>query len=316
MTFIRKTLFWVITLVFLGGMFHLLDQKAEGTRQAKEAGLLLFPFSPKDVTAFWIETRKEGTRLRVVRKGDDWRLEAPLDAPGDKDAIKKLLVNILKARKDAVLFDNPSPEKLRELGLEMSEIGMGFEAGGSTTVIRFGAKGPTNNVAYARFDDNPKVLRIHSDVKQEADKTVYALRDKTVMVFDPLQTVSMEITRKDKDRVVVRHDRGRWDMTEPIQARAAMANVLETMYMIKNGEIKAFIDKHPSDLNRYGLETPVITVALLDKDEKKPQRLIIGTKDRSRRGYFAKRGSSEGVFLLEEPLVHALMANHTKWREE
>ena len=314
MTFIRKTLFWVITLVFLGGMFQLLNQKTEENRLVEEVNLRLFPFTSEKVTAFWIETRENGVRLRVVRKGDGWQFVVPLDTPGDGKVIDKLLVNILKARKDAILFDKPTPEKLQELGLEVPELGMGFETEGATSIIRFGDKGPTNNVAYAKFDDDPRVLRIHSDVKQEADQSIYALRDKTVLAFDPLRTVRLEITRQ-RSRVVVRHNRGKWDMIEPVQARAAMANVLETMYTIKNSEIKAFIDENPTDLHLYGLENPAITFAVLDKDEKKPQHLLIGSKDRSRRGYFAQRAGSVGVFLVEEELVHALMADAAKWRE-
>lgn len=315
MTFVRKTLFWVIALVFLGGAFHLLNQKTEENRQEEEVNLRLFPFTSEEVSAFWIETRQDGVRLRIERVGETWQFKQPLEAPGDGEAIKKLLVNILKARKDAILFEHTSAEKLQELGLEKPELAMGFSANGSTTIIRFGDKGPTHNIAYAQFDGDPKVMRIHSDVKQEADQTVYALRDKTILAFDPLRTVSMELQRTGRDYVIIRHDRGRWDMTEPVVARAAMATVLETMYTIKNGEIKAFIDENPIDLEPYGLKDPMIIIALQDKEETKAQRLMIGSKNRAQRGYFAMREGSKGVFLLEEELVHALMIDDKKWRE-
>ncbi len=314
MNFTRKTLFWVITLVFLAGTFHLMDRKVEETKKIEEVKQRLFPFEPERIDSFEISSRGR-LRARVVRDDAGWQLDKPLTAKGDKEAIDKFLVNVLKAKRDAVLFETPEPDKLKELGLDDPELEMHFTVQGRTTTIQFGDKGPTNNVAYARFKGETRVLRIHSDVKQEADRSVYQLRDKTVLDFEPLETVRMELIRQDKKPVVVRHDRGMWDMIEPVVARANMANVLETMYTIKNGEIKAFIHENPEDPALYGLDEPKIIVALLHKEAKKPQRLLIGKKDRSRRGYFAKREGEAPVFLLEEPLVHNLMADDGKWRE-
>ena len=315
MNFTRKTLFWVITLVFLAGSFHLLDREAEETKRVAEIKQRLFPFDAAQVESFQIVDAGE-VRARVNRDGEGWRLETPLAAKGDKKAIDTFLLNVLQARRDAVLFDAPSPEKLAELGLDQPGLEIAFTVQGRTTAIAFGNKGPTNNVSYARFKGRTEVLRIHSDVKQEADQSVYQLRDKTVVDFVPLETVRMELLRRGQKPVIVHHEQDRWDMIEPEQARAAMANVLETLYTVKNGEIKAFIHENPEDPAVYGLDEPAIVLALLHKDAQQPQRLLIGNKDRAQRGYFAKREGEPVVFLLEEPLVHNLMADHGKWREE
>ena len=156
---------------------------------------------------------------------------------------KKFLTNIIKARKDAVLFQDPQPAKLEELGLATAELEMGFETSAGSTIIQFGHKGPTHNIAYARFQGDPKVYRIHSDVKQEADKSVYSLRDKTILDFDPLKLSRLDVQRKDSDTIVIEHHKGRWNMLQPHSARAAMEKVLETLYEIKNSQVKEFIIK-------------------------------------------------------------------------
>lgn len=311
----KKTVFWVITLVALAGGFYLFDERVEDVNKANEASLRLFPFEPQDLQAFWIKSRADGLRARLVKEDNTWWLKKPLQAKADGQFIEKFLTNIVKARKDAVLFENPQPAKLEELGLVTAELEMGFETSAGTTVIQFGHKGPTHNIAYARFLDDPKVYRIHSDVKKEADKRVYDLRDKTILDFDPLKLSRLDMQRKDRDNIVIEHHMGRWNMLQPHSTKAAMTKVLETLYKIKNSQVKAFISEKPDDLKHYGLETPRIKLTILEQEKNKVQQVLVGAKDRTRRGYYARANKSEAVFLIEETLVNSLLVNANEWRE-
>lgn len=314
MNFTRKTIFWVIALVFLGGLFHLLDEQAEETKKVEERQLRLFSASPEQVTEFWSVNLAENRRIHGVRDGKEWKLLKPISTKGDEKAIAKLLKNIVDARKDAILFEEPTPEKLQELGLATPEQEMGFVIPGQPpVVIQFGNLGPTHNIAYARFQGEKRVLRVHSDLKQEANHSLYSLRDKTILDFDPLQMVRLELTRTKMPRVVIRHEQDRWDMEEPVQARANMAKVLETVYAIKNSEIKEFPEAN--DESNHAMDNPLMTVAILLKGSTIPLRLQIGAKDRARRGYYAKRGEDATLFVVEEDLVAALMANDNTWKE-
>ncbi len=305
----------MITLVALSGGFYLIDEKAEDVNRADEQNLRLFSFELEDIRAFWIKSPVDGLRARLVKENEVWWLNKPIRAKADEKAIKKFLTNIIKARKDAVLFDNPTPDKLAELGLTNPELEMGFETSAGDTVILFGHKGPTHNIAYAMFKGDEKVYRIHSDVKNEADKSIYDLRDKTILEFDPVKLSRLEIQRRNADNIVIVHDRGRWNMTRPQDTRAAMVKVLETLYTIRDSQVKAFISEEPDDLEDYGLETPKIKLNILEQEKKKVQQLLVGAKDRTRRGYFAKTGQSEAVFLVEEALVNSLLVNADEWKE-
>ncbi|MCK5444904.1 MAG: DUF4340 domain-containing protein, partial [Rhodospirillaceae bacterium] len=209
----------------------------------------------------------------------------------------------------------PEPSKLKELGLDAPKLEIAFKTASSTVTIVFGDKGPTLNVTYAMFKGDPRVYRIHSDVRTEADTTVYALRDKSTLVIDPLQLSRFEIDRRGKDTVVIVHDRGRWDMIEPDTGRASQIKVLETLYEVKDTPVKAFIDEDPKELDSYGLSVPRITLTVLEKGKTKPQTLRIGDRDRANRGYFAKREGVNTIFTLEESVVKNLLAGKDKWKE-
>lgn len=315
MNFTRKTLFWVIVLIALGGVFFLFDREQEEVRQVKEANLKLLPFTVKDVSEFRITNLKDNSRISVSRVKDGWQLAQPLNAKGDAKAIEKFLTNIVDARKDAVLFDKIEPAKLAELGLATPELEMGLKAGGEETVIVFGEKGPTHNIAYIMFKGKPEVYRVHSDLKNEASKDAYALRDKTILDFDPVKMRRLEIATKDGRRVVVEQNQGKWNLLEPTRERASMAKVLELLYVIKNAEIKAFADEKPTDLTRYGLPLPTLQLTVHLEQKETPSILAIGDKDRAKRAYFASTNQQKTIFDVEEDLVNTVMLSMDKLAE-
>ena len=315
MNFTKKTLFWFIVLIALSGAFFFFDKKEEAVKQLKEEQLKLLPTAVKDISEFWINFIKENRQIKVVRGKDGWQLVQPLSARGDAKVIEKLLTNVVTSRKDAVLFEKVEQAKLVELGLGSPEVEMGLKSATGETVIVFGERGPTNNVAYAMFKGRPEVYRVHSDLKKDVSKDVYALRDKTILDFDPAKLRRLEIVRKGASRVVIVQSESKWNMLEPKTGIASMAKVLEYLYAIKSGEIKAFVDENPADLAPYGLSSPMLQLTIYQEKKEKPYILTIGDKDRANRGYFAKFDQAKKVFDVEEGLVDTLILNMDKLLE-
>lgn len=316
MNFSKKTIFWVIILIALAGSFYFFDEKEKAEKQLVEASLKLLPFTVADISEFWISNKADNLEVRVVRGEDGWKILQPLVTKGDKKAIEEYLKVIVTARKDAILFARPEPKKLKELGLDDPKIELGLKVAGKETVIVFGDKGPTLNVSYAMFKGNPEVYRVHSDLRTESDKSVYALRDKTIIDFDPVKMTRLEIVQKGKTRVVIEQDNGKWNMLEPSRGIASMEKVLETLYAIKNGKIMAFIDEQSSDLTPYGLFSPRLILTIYQEKKGRPYKLIIGDKDRENRGYFATTELADKVFDVEEELVKTILLNMDKYMEK
>ena len=215
MNFTKKTLFWFMVLIALSGAFFFFDKKEEAVKQLKEEQLKLLPTAVKDISEFWISYIKENRQIKLVRDKDGWQLVQPLNAKGDAKAIDKLLTNVVTSRKDAVLFEKVEHAKLVELGLGDPEVEMGLKSPSGETVIIFGERGPTNNVAYAMFKGRPEVYRVHADLKKEVSKDAYALRDKTILDFDPTKLRRLEIVKKGMSRVVIVQNQAKWNMLEP-----------------------------------------------------------------------------------------------------
>ena len=316
MNFTKKTLFWFIVLIALSGAFFFFDKKEETAKQLKEEQLKLLPTAVKDISEFWINYIKENRQIKVVRGKDGWQLVQPLSAKGDEKAIEKLLTNVVTSRKDAVLFEKVEQAKLVELGLGDPDVEMGLKSANGETVIVFGERGPTNNVAYAMFKGRPEIYRVHSDLKKDVSKEPYDLRDKRILDFDPAKMRRLEIVRSGMPKVVIVQEQSKWNMLEPTTGIASMAKVLELLYAIKNGEIKAFADESPTDLAQYGLDSPMLQLTIHQEKKEKPYILTIGNKDRERRGYFAKVKQMEKIFDVEEDLVNTILLSMNKLSEE
>lgn len=316
MNFTKKTLFWFIVLITLSGVFFFYDQKEEEVKQLKEEQLKLLPTAVNEVSEFWINYIKENRQIKVVRDQDAWQVVEPLNLKGDAKAIDKLLTNVITARKDAVLFEKVEQPKLEELGLGDPQVEIGLKYENLETVIVFGERGPTNNVAYAMFKGRPEVYRVHSDLKKEVSVDTYALRDKVILDFDPVKMRRLEIVKSGMPRVVVEQNESKWNMLEPKAEMASMAKVLELLYVVKNGEIKAFADESPTDLAKYGLSSPMLQLNIYLEKMEKPLILMIGNKDRAKRAYFAKVNRMDKVFDVEEDLVNNILLSMNNLAEE
>ena len=315
MTFVRKTLFWFFVLIVLAGAFFFFDRKQETVRQSREAELKLLPFAAKDVSEFWIGGVRDSLRIRAVRQQDGWELTQPVRSRGDARAIERFLTNIVSARKDAVLFAHAESSKLAELGFDSQQIEMGLKSGGEETVIIFGGRGPTNNIAYIMFAGKPEVYRVHSDLKKEVARDAYAFRDKTILEFDPLRMKRLEIVKKGAPRTVIEHHQGNWTMLEPTGGRASMAKVLELLYAVRNGEVKTFTDENPNVLSAYGLSSPMLQLTIFVEQVETPYTLAIGDKDRPSRAYHARTNLLNRVFGVDEELVNTILATMEKLPE-
>jgi hypothetical protein len=316
----RKTLFWFVALLLVAGGLYFFDQQVAEQEQVLEENLKLFPFTVEAVDEFSIHSEQDGLRVKVIRREGRWWLTEPVAAKGDDARIESILSNIVLARKDRTLFDQADAAKLQELGLENPVLEMTFLVSGDETTILFGGAGPTHNVAYAMFSGDPRVYRIHSDVRAEADKGIYELRDKSLLEFDPVKLRRFEMDRRGQPRLVVEHDEGRWHLLEPGKAKASQENVLEGLFMIKDAEIEHFLgvtsgEQESSDLESYGLPSPRIRISIVDEQRKEPYVLIIGDKDRVRRGYFAVTNRSEEIIVIAEELVNYFLSVKDNWRE-
>lgn len=302
MRFFKNTVAWVIVLLVLSGVFYFFDEKVTQVESEMAAKRRLFAFSVEDVSSFDI---KKGDSLISANKGKDgWLLLKPLISYGDQKAIEEMLKHTVNANIDGVLFDETAPDKLKEMGLDPAYISITLRtSSGAIASLSLGDRGPTQNVAFATLEGDKRLLRVHADVRAEIDRETYDLRDKTVIAIDPEKLRKVEIVWKEGNSINIHHStENRWDAEGLPYGRTDLTKLLGSLYAIKEAKAKAFVDESPRDLSLYGLDSPRLKIRFIDSNNIL-QTLLVGSKDKKRRGFYALRGGEDNVILLEEDFL-------------
>lgn len=301
--YFRKTLLWIILLAILGGYLYIYEIRGGREReQAAEEATKLFRFTPDDIAE--LELKKAGSIIYLTRTDKGWQMEKPVRAKADDKSVQSVLQYITETRNDSkyVMDENPSPERLTEFGLSNPYLQVDLAIkGGTSKTIYFGDRGPTQNIAYAMVKGDPRVYRVVADARAEADRDDYYFRDKTIVRFKTFEVDKVEVNTNGQSMRVELPMQGKWEITSPIKARADVVKIMELLSKLIEGEINAFIDEEPRDLNLYGLNPPKAEVSLsAGGDNKGVTTLLFGDKDIKKRGVYAKYKDAPNVFLLEE----------------
>jgi hypothetical protein len=183
------------------------------------------------------------------------------------------------------------------------------------TVLQIGARTPTFSSYYAREGDQAKVLMVPSSVQTKFDKTVFNLRDKTVLALDQTQVKRLEVHHEDHLIAVESEGDKGWKLVAPLEAKADKSKVHDLISAINGAKVKDFLEEAPQDLAKYGLNPPRWRLTFFIGDDRAEKTLLLGDEDTAKGGVNAKRGAMDAVFLVESKLLEKLPKEAADWRD-
>ena len=302
MRLFKKTVAWVIVLFILAGLSYFFEDKIQQKEAADAESRRLLKLELFEIES--IELKKSDSLLAVKKSKEGWFIDKPFIASADQKAVTDMLEHTLRANMNGILFEEAPEEKLKEMGLSPPYLTVSLKTiSGKTVTMHMGDRGPTQNITFLKFEGEKRVLRVHADVRSELDRSVYDLRDKTVIAIDPqtLRTVEMK-WREGETITVFQSQQNAWNTEGLFTGKTDLTKLLATLYGMRDAEAKAFIDENPGDLKPFGLHAPRLTLTFID-NKNLQQILYVGGKDKKLRGYYAKRRGDLNVFLLEEDFL-------------
>jgi hypothetical protein len=90
---------------------------------------------------------------------------------------------------------------------------------------------------------------------------------------------------------------GRWEITAPIAAPADEASVAHILSNLSHLRTQAIIEDHPSDLGRYGLADPALTMDITQKGNQ-TAHLILGDRTPTGEGAYAMVPGDQHVYTV------------------
>lgn len=293
----------VVLYYFLVDIPFLKEKEEEKDRVEK---ILLF--ETKNVDEISIESPLQTKVLKRRAKGQ-WKLVKPLETDADNDAVQALLSSLHDARFTKLVEENP--EDLVIYGLDTPSLKIVLKLKDGEKSVLLGGASPVGSSIYLKRGGESKVLLAFAS-RTRWDRSVYELRDKTILDFNISDIASMEIRQANKS-IQFTQTGNEWKVNSgSIEGKGDSPEITGFLNFIRFSRIKMFVDEAPDKLHSFGLQNPAIALTIHFKDETQ-QSLLIGDvvtgRDMLISGYYAKIGEAEKVFTLDARMFEVLIKN-------
>jgi len=311
----KKTLGLVVVAALLGGYYYWYEVKgSEQRKTAEEAEQRIFQLKKDAIEALTITHGQEVIKL-AKDAGEGWMLTEPVRAKAEPRTVDEVLDGLVEGKREKVIAEQAAD--LADYGLK--EPSLVVEATvkdvATPTVLHIGARTPTMSSYYAREGEQSKVLMVPTSLYSKFDKTVFTLRDKTVLAVDQNQVKRVEVHQG--EQVIAAESEGDkgWKMVAPLEAKADKTKVNDLISAINGAKVKEFLEEAPQDLAKYGLNPPRWRLTFFIGDDRAEKSLLLGNEDTAKSGLNAKRGTMDPVFLVETTLLEKLPKEASDWRD-
>ncbi|MFW6122747.1 MAG: DUF4340 domain-containing protein [Thermodesulfobacteriota bacterium] len=264
-------------------------------RQAreKEEARKLFRVQEADITA--ITLQRQGEEIRLVKEGQDWRLEQPVKGQADQVTLNSLASTLARLRRTRDL----GPEKdLKPFGLEEPALKVSFTVKDKSHTLSVGQNIPGGEGYYARRDQDPGVLVIPASSQESLDRRLSDLRNRSLFNFAVDQVRALRV-KTPQTQVTLEKKGGQWRLVGRENFEVDPERLERLLRFVSLARVKQFFADAPQDLSRYGLAAPGVEITVVtDKGE---QRLWLGAREKNQ--VFARRGEVGPVVLMEDLIL-------------
>lgn len=241
--------------------------------------------------------KADGTSTTVVRKEKDtWTLD-PGGQAADPTEVRSYLSSLRTTR--AMDFPSDNPTDLAKYGLDKPRLAITVatgKEGAATQELLVGGEstGTGTKQVYVKRANAPTVYAVGEWAFRSLDKDAAALRDKTVLAFEPDRVGRVVLERKEgTGATFVRAPSGGWTLDGVDEAKAKGTAIQRFVDDLKDLRGSGIAEEPATDLAKWGLAAPSLRIGLTDKDGK-PIGTVLVTKQADK--YYAMREGGPTVF--------------------
>lgn len=301
-----------VILIALGAFWYVYDYKGEEVREEKaKLAKRMFQFETGKVRRVFVATGD--TTVVCERQPDStWVITSPVRTEADRWTVDLIVSNVGELDRQETIAENATPETLADYGLRRPSFRVYLEGAGIDTILA-GDDSPTGGFTYVKLAGRPEVLAVGAWQVNRMRKTLYDLRDKTALPFEREQVGRVEISAPNGQVVLTRNGQV-WQMERPVVDRADEDAVSRLLTNLSGSKVRAFKDEAPTDLGRYGLRPPQVSVTLFEGGAMTRKTLDVG--DTTGGWRYAKYSGKPPVFAVDTSFVNIIAAGMPHYRHK
>jgi len=270
-----------------------------------------------DVRKLKIERPDTTIVAERISEGDKhhWRLHQPVDTAADPSAIDDVVNGIVTA-KAADFADRP--EDLSSVGLDKPRVIVSLTTkDGQERIFRIGKqiekKVPKEygegteqkQVVYVDMKQRPQLLLVAAELVNQVSKSLFDLRDKTILDFAKEKVSQVNVQSKQKLNFTVnKNEAAEWILQAPPGTKADTIKIDDILWDLKILKATAFEKEHPAqkDLTEYGLSVPHTVITLKITGQSRPIKVRLGNKAQPGVRY-CQTSESEQVYQINATVL-------------
>ena len=230
----------------------------------------LVKFKADDAQKITLE-RGDGSAIELDKDHELWSIVKPAKYAADEAVVRQLLSALASARIEE--FTDDKPGNLARFGLDKPRLTISVFTGkeGARQSILFGASQSEaeKDAVYVRRGESAPVYTVHTWLLTDANKTLFDLRDKTVIAFEPGQVGRVKVSAGQKSFELERLASGKWQVVEGGTKTAAdLPTVQQFLNKLRGLKAQSIVEDPMSDAKKFGLDAPTEELTLNSKDGK------------------------------------------------
>lgn len=209
-----------------------------------------------------IHVERGGERYAIRANGRDgdgdpkFRFASPTQAEADADLVLSAISAAEWGDPVRTLTDVDAAAK-RRYGLSHPRVTVRFDVADQTFSLAFGVAEPRGAGVYAESDG--RFFVVSDELFQAFDQSAEHFRVKRIAASVPADARSLRVHSSRAD-VALTHGEDGWRMTTPYAAIASEGRANVVLSFLRTLSATRFVDEHPSDVSRYGLDRPTLSV--------------------------------------------------------
>jgi hypothetical protein len=267
----RNTIIVLILLIIVGG--YALYQNHQ---PPPETNPKVYHLDAKDIQK--IELRSPDRDIVLHRgNGADWNIVKPFAAKAEAITIDGIANQIASLAITDTADSNPSDLAPFGLAVPAVVVMVTTKDGKTPPAIEVGKQTPIGSSVFIKTTDKPAILLVASTFAAEVNKHVDDLRSNAPFTFKPEDAHKITLQHGGQTIELTRTGE-KWAFTKPRSYAADGAAVATFLQALSGSQITQFIDDNPSDLSKYGLANPSLTVELAKAADQPGETVRFGFK--------------------------------------
>jgi hypothetical protein len=241
---------------------------------------------------------RAGAKKAVFTKVEGtWKMTAPIAAEAEHADLEEFVNSLYKLRADEFVSDKPTPEKLKEAGLDKPEATWHFFSGDREVLsMQIGKRDATDQRVYAKLSNSDVVFLLDASVSSRA--TAEYRKRALWTGFDAAQVDVVNFGGPAATQTL-RKNNGAWEVAGKPDLKLKQDAVTDMVAALANLKVERYVVDKDAALELYGLAKPKRTI-LARTSSGMTQELHLGNREGGgNRVYAAVPGKTE-VFVLSE----------------